>query len=721
VNTEIESRYVVPDRILFSKLLELRQLEDYALEPHGRVKIVDHYLDTKGRALLNQGWACRLRSQDEQWFVTLKAPKSVRGAIVSRFESEMPLPGPIEDVANWPAGELRDQVSSLTGGSPLRRLLIIRQNRRRFLVTEGLRSVAELSLDVVRMASDGLRHLGYILECELLPEGSENDLRRIDTILSETYLLIPEPRSKLQRGLEFVSLGRSPDEGIASRRPRMTVSALCSYYQIDAIKSAHVTALSDLLYSGLLPIHELPESRRSLLHAAASLHEIGVGGGPLGNARDARDLILSQPIVGFDEEAQRMLAAAIFLHRRRISSSRLDAAFPKSLSPRARQEALAIASLIRMASALDSSETQTTQIQDVQVRERRAVVMLSGPWSEEDAQEAQMRSDLWATLYGEPIAWQAVGHGQAGTSEGKLVGLHAGDTMVQAARKILAFHWERMLEHETGTRLGQDPEELHDMRVATRRLRSALRLFAHHLTGTHVTASVEGLRRLARLLGQVRDLDVAMLKARRYLQGLPPDQQGSLDPLFRLWQRQRQSARRRMIGFLNSKAYPRLADEFHAMLADLAVFSEPSARPAREDAPRFISLYWQIVRAYGAVLEGAPIEVLHALRIDSKRLRYALEFFREILPPQAGKIIPEVVTIQDHLGDLHDAAVAVHMLDGLIGSVAAEDQPGLQAYRDQRFAEMKRLQKTFGPAWERFTRPKMDRWITYALAQEQDV
>ena len=715
MNTEIESRYVVPDRILFAKLLELRQLGDYALDPRGKVKITDYYLDTKGRALLNQGWACRLRSQDGQWFLTLKAPKNVRGAIVSRLESEIPLSGPTEDAANWPAGQTRDQVVTLTGGLPLRRLLVIKQNRHRFLVTEGLRSVADLTLDVVRMAGDGLEHTGYMLECELLDQGAEQDLDTLNEILTETYLLIPEARSKLQRGLELVSLGRSPDEELASQRQDMTLAALCSYYQCDVRKSAHVTALSDLLFTGLLPLHDLPESRRPLLHAAASLHDVGVVAG----SRDARDLLLSQSVVGFDEEAQRMLAAAIFLCRKPITPARLDTAFPKPLSPRARQDALLVASLLRMACALDGSETQTTQIEGIQVQENRAVVTLSGPWADEDAQEAEARTDLWAALVEKPVVWRVAGKAQP-SGEGKQVGLRSGDTMVQAARKILAFHWERMLEHEEGARLGRDPEELHDMRVATRRLRSALRLFAHHLTGNHVTASVEGLRRLGQLLGEVRDLDVAVLKARRYLQGLPPERQGSLDPLFRLWQGQRQSARRRMICFLNSRAYRRMVDEFQAMLADLAAFSEPDAPAARDETPRFITLYWNIVRAYDSVLEGAPIEVLHALRIDSKRLRYALEFFREILPPKVGKIIPEVVTIQDHLGDLHDAAVAVHMLDGQIVAVAAEERPGLQAYRDQRWAEMKRLEKGFAPVWEHFTRPKMDRWITSALAEKDN-
>ena len=89
------------------------------------------------------------------------------------------------------------------------------------------------------------------------------------------------------------------------------------------------------------------------------------------------------------------------------------------------------------------------------------------------------------------------------------MGVQSQDTMRTALGKVLRFYFERMLQHEPGTRLGKDPEELHDMRVASRRLRSALRLFGSYLTGPYATSCAEGLRRLARVLGDVRDMDVA--------------------------------------------------------------------------------------------------------------------------------------------------------------------------------------------------------------------
>src|SRR6185295_12769046 len=66
-------------------------------------------------------------------------------------------------------------------------------------------------------------------------------------------------------------------------------------------------------------------------------------------------------------------------------------------------------------------------------------------------------------------------------SKPKALGVRADDAMVDAAHKILRFHYDRMVAHEAGSRSGQDTEDLHDMRVATRRQRAALRLFAPYL------------------------------------------------------------------------------------------------------------------------------------------------------------------------------------------------------------------------------------------------
>ena len=81
----------------------------------------------------------------------------------------------------------------------------------------------------------------------------------------------------------------------------------------------------------------------------------------------------------------------------------------------------------------------------------------------------------------------------------------------------------------------------------------------------------------------------------------------------------------------------------------------------------------QKLLAYGPSLHGAPIETLHTVRIDCKRLRYALEFLRETLSPQAEAAIEDFKHAQDHLGEMNDAYVAGEDLRKLMEKVAVRN------------------------------------------------
>ena len=718
MSTEVEARYLIPDQVLFNKLLRAESLGGYNLTPQGTLKIVDHYLDTKGRALLHQGWACRLRSQDGAWMVTLKGPKETQGAIISRRELEVPLARREEDLAHWPPGELRERARELTGGLPLRRLLTIRQTRHSFLVSEGPRRVAELSLDVVYTLGKGTRHRAYMLECELLPEGQRADLERLNEFFLQHYYLVPEARSKLQRALELVELGSSADEGLSPADGPMSVEAICERYDLNLRRAMHVANLADALYEGLQPLHRLAEERRFLLHVAALLHDIGAATDRAERHIVGRDIVLRQPIAGLDEEGRRMVAAAIYLQRKRVTSKRLEQAFPQPLSEEARRDALIIAALLRMAVALDASGTQSTLIQSVELLDKRARLTVVGPYAAEDAAQARKRADFWAELFGTLPEWHVSEVPKGSTLEERAeipakdrLGLAPGDTMREVAAKVLRFHFERMLRHEPGTRLGEDPEALHDMRVAVRRLRSAMGLFRAYLGGRYLWECASGLRELGHVLGAVRDMDVALERARAYLAGRPPEEEDSLQRLLESWRSQREEARRQMLAHLDGPAYSGFLSTFRDMLKDLSSaprgFTEDHL--AIQVAPRMLYIRWQAVRAYEPILEDAPIELLHALRIDCKHLRYALEFFRELLPARVALVIPEVVALQDHLGALHDAAVTVQMLDELLATPAEAERSGIGAYRQACYLELQHLIGTFPAAWERFSQSKPQR------------
>jgi len=304
-------------------------------------------------------------------------------------------------------------------------------------------------------------------------------------------------------------------------------------------------------------------------------------------------------------------------------------------------------------------------------------------------------------------------------------GLKIDETMAEGACKTLYFHFKRMVEHEPGTRAGEDIEELHDMRVATRRMRAALRVFGEYLDMRAMKPFVKDLRRTGRALGAVRDLDVFQQKTRRYSDTLPPERANELDPLFAVMHAEHQKARQAMLDFLDSPRYDRFKNRFNkflkkpgaAALPACAEHGEPRPQRMRHVVPVVIQQRLAVVRAYDGYLEGpdVPLERLHRLRIAFKSLRYTLEFFREVLGPDTGPMIEELKQVQDHLGDLQDAVVTCTIVRDFlnwgtwgsrgstknIASFKPVIAPGVVTYLSVRQAELQRLVAEFPAVWDR--------------------
>jgi CHAD domain-containing protein/transposase-like protein len=310
-------------------------------------------------------------------------------------------------------------------------------------------------------------------------------------------------------------------------------------------------------------------------------------------------------------------------------------------------------------------------------------------------------------------------------------GIRIDDTMATAAVKTLRFHFHRMLDHEEGTRLGDDPEELHDMRVATRRMRAALQVFAGHLDPKAVRPIAKGLRRTGRTLGAVRDLDVFYGKTQGYLETLPEECRYGLDPLLAAWRAEREAARARLLEYLDSDQYRRFVARFQEFLekpeaAELpALAADGSVVPHRvaDVLPAVIYQRMAAVWAYAGPLAAPdpPLVRFHRLRIAGKFLRYTLEFFEEVLGPEGRPLIRSTKDLQDHLGDLQDAVVTCGVLRTFLtwgawnpprrasheppGVVA----PGVAAYLARRQRELQELVDTFPSTWAKVNGPQFGR------------
>jgi CHAD domain-containing protein len=264
-----------------------------------------------------------------------------------------------------------------------------------------------------------------------------------------------------------------------------------------------------------------------------------------------------------------------------------------------------------------------------------------------------------------------------------------------------------MFEYEPGTRSGEDPENLHKMRVATRRQRAAWRVFGASFRAGRTRRYRRGLREIAARLGAVRDLDVQLEAADAYRKDLPPTEQRALEPLLAEWRSHREDARTLLLRELDSDDYQRWVDDYRDFVRTEGALVLPvgAVEPhrVRDTAPSRIWTAYEGVRGYEAVLRWADVQTLHDLRIASKWLRYTLEFVREALDPEAGILISRVTALQDHLGLMHDADVAAAMARTFLvehaGDLSPVESAAIGRYLVDRERTVARQRRTIGGPW----------------------
>jgi CHAD domain-containing protein len=271
----------------------------------------------------------------------------------------------------------------------------------------------------------------------------------------------------------------------------------------------------------------------------------------------------------------------------------------------------------------------------------------------------------------------------------------------------MRFHLARMLEYEAGTRSGLDAEDLHKMRVATRRQRAAWRIFGEAFRANRTRRYRSGLRETAGRLGAVRDLDVQLEFADHYRHDLPIAEQRALEPLLASWRSHRDDARVLLLRELDSDHFRRWVDDYRDFVRTEGALVLPvgpvQPHRVRDTAPSRIWAAYEGVRGYEAVLRWADVETLHDLRIAAKWLRYALEFVREALGVDSGPLIARVTALQDHLGLMHDADVTASLARTFLvehaGDLSGLESAAIGRYLVDREREVARLRRTIGPTW----------------------
>jgi CHAD domain-containing protein len=270
---------------------------------------------------------------------------------------------------------------------------------------------------------------------------------------------------------------------------------------------------------------------------------------------------------------------------------------------------------------------------------------------------------------------------------------------------LMRVQLEAIRAHDPGTRLGSDPEELHQMRVASRRLRAILRA-ARPMFEPGIETLREELAWLGATLGTRRDLDVMHDHIRSEVATLDSADQPAGRGLLRGVEHERAQARNALLSGLESPRYLALLDRLEEAIAE-----PPVVDPEYPLGDVAAGAFRKLRRAVRALPETPTDDDLHGVRIKAKRARYAAELAAPLVGRPAERFVDRVKKLQDVLGEHQDAVVAEAHLRALAGKAAGRRAgfvAGLLAERQR--ARRLAARAAFGEIWPKVQRRGRKAW-----------
>jgi len=293
------------------------------------------------------------------------------------------------------------------------------------------------------------------------------------------------------------------------------------------------------------------------------------------------------------------------------------------------------------------------------------------------------------------------------------VGDLGGDaTAGDVVRRAIALSVIRLILHDPVVRLDADPEGVHQARVATRRLRSDLRTFGSLVKKDFASSLRSELGWLADALGKVRDGDVLLERFRTRVAALSLDEDAGAAAAVAALERERGDAHAALVEAFASERYVTLLDALVEAANDPALGEDASALAA-DVVPGLVRRPWHKLAKRVLRLDASPSdEELHAIRIRTKRVRYAADAVAPVVGKQARTLAKAAAGLQEVLGDLNDSVVAVAWLDAWRESEHGASELGAaDALATAEREDSDRLRTSWRAAWERLAAPELRAWM----------
>jgi CHAD domain-containing protein len=492
-------------------------------------------------------------------------------------------------------------------------------------------------------------------------------------------------------------------------------------FRMDRAHAEHVADLCDRIFVELPHLHGLPKPYRALVRWTALLHDIAEAGGstaprskasgsktdpPPSTGKEGHDVrgarrIAAVRIEGLRPDWKPIIAQATALHSARSDLRPFLARLKREGSVEL-ELAGRVAAVLRIGDGLDHCRAQDTHIAAVLDDGDRVEILVDpAPSAEENARFALRKADLWNRLALRPIHRIAV-------RQGKLPGdeLVSPDQPVgEAARRILQRQFELLASRRYGVSCWEEPEYVHEMRVAARRLRSAIEAFRKPL-GRAAKELGRRVSRLAQSLGGVRDLDVFLEYVEEYARAAPPSHRPALRTILAARGRRRQALRREAAAAFAGSEYRDVESALRPIVRPLAAPGPPRpGKPAWREARRSLREYLDRILAYGrdVGLKKLSPPRQHLVRIDCKKFRYLAEFLECFYGRPLRDAVKVAVELQDLLGTVHDSYVYAGWLGEEAQRLGGRGEAAIGGLLEHLARERQDCLNEAGRIWKSFT------------------
>jgi len=249
------------------------------------------------------------------------------------------------------------------------------------------------------------------------------------------------------------------------------------------------------------------------------------------------------------------------------------------------------------------------------------------------------------------------------TKARQIEGIDCKDPARVGIKLVLIERFDEMQKHRQAALNFDDPEGVHSMRVACRRLRSALRDFMPYMKKRGLAATLKAIKDIGDVLGEVRDEDVGIEALEKLSAKTSPHVSMVLNDIIEKRKSIRADGRKELENLVQDSKLKQLRSEFEAAIN---IATDGNVQRVKEsESLSYIRMGQAIIRDRLAELESLSsdlykpfdVEALHEMRIAEKRLRYAIELFDACSKPSLMPVAKRAARLQAALGKVHDCDV----------------------------------------------------------------